>query len=324
MDAAIVVTYRCDSRCRMCHTWKFPTRREEEFEPALLERLPRLSFCNVTGGEPFLRDDLEEIVSILGRKARRVVVSTNGYATDRIVALARKNRGIGVRVSLEGLPAANDDLRGIEGGFDRGLRTLLRLQGLGVKDLGFGITVSGRNADDLPDLYHLALRLNMEFATAVVHNSAYFHKTDNRLEKPEAVARAFEDLAREMLRTGRLKNWYRAYFNRALADHVRGKPRPLPCGAGTDLFFLDPWGEVRPCNGAEADGPLGSLGNLRETAFKDLWRSEAARRIRDSVRACSRNCWMIGTAAPAMRKQLGPMTAWVIKNKLRSMLRPRS
>lgn len=324
MEAAVVVTYRCDSRCRMCRTWQFPTRREEEFEPALLERLPRLSFCNVTGGEPFLRDDLEEIVFLLGRKARRVVVSTNGYATDKIVSLARRNRGIGIRVSLEGLPEANDALRGIEGGFDRGLRTLLRLRALGMKDIGFGVTIADENAGDLVDLYRLAKGLKMEFATAVVHNSAYFHKSDNRLEKPEAVARAFEDLVGVMMRTGRPKNWYRAYFNRALADHVRGKPRPLPCGAGTDLFFLDPRGEVRPCNGAEDNGPLGPLGNLRETAFEDLWRSEAARRVRDAVRACSRNCWMIGTAAPAMRKRLGTTSGWVLKAKLRAMLKPRT
>lgn len=324
MDAAVITTYRCSSRCGMCHTWKYPTRPEEEFEPGLLDRLPRLSFCNISGGEPFLRDDIEDIVAIARKRARRVVISTNGYDTARIVALARTFRDVGVRVSLEGLPAANDALRGRKDGFDHGLRTLLRLQALGMKDIGFGITVADGNAGDLLDLYRLAKHLKMEFATAVVHNAAYFHKRDNVIEHPEDVARAFEELVRRLLRTGGIKNWYRAYFNQALADHVRGKPRPLPCGAGTDLFFLDPWGEIRPCNGAEDDGPLGSMGNLREAPFEDLWRSEKARRIRTAVRACTRNCWMVGTAAPAMRKSLGRTTLWVLGRKGRSLLTSRT
>jgi len=39
MDAAIIVTYRCNARCRMCRTWEFPTKPSEEFTPDLLRKL---------------------------------------------------------------------------------------------------------------------------------------------------------------------------------------------------------------------------------------------------------------------------------------------
>ena len=157
MEAAVITTYRCNCRCRMCDIWKNPTRPEEEFKPDILEKLPPLAFANITGGEPFLRDDLEEIVSVLKTRARRIVISTNGYFTDRIVRLVEKSGDIGIRISIEGLPAANDELRGIRDGFDHGLRTLLELRRMGLKDIGFGITVSDRNARDMLELYQLEI-----------------------------------------------------------------------------------------------------------------------------------------------------------------------
>jgi radical SAM protein with 4Fe4S-binding SPASM domain len=320
MEAAVIVTYRCQNRCVMCRTWEFPTAEAEEFQPGLLEKLPALSFCNITGGEPFLRNDLFEIVTILKRKARRIVISTNGYETEKIVNLAQKQRDIGIRISLEGLASVNDELRGKKDGFDHGYRSLLELKKLGIKDIGFGITVSDRNAEDMLELYKLARDLKVEFATAAVHNSYYFHKQDNIIHDKDRVAAAFGRLRDELLRTWRIKNWYRAYFNHGLIGFVQGKPRPLPCTAGSDLFFLDPWGEIRPCNGMEENIWLEGLGNLHEAEFDEIWNSEQARHVRDLVKNCPKNCWMIGSAGPAMRKNLGNTTLWVLKQKLLSML----
>lgn len=36
----------------------------------------------------------------------------------------------------------------------------------------------------------------------------------------------------------RTKDWFRAYFNLGLLNYTKGDTRPLPCGAGTDSFFL--------------------------------------------------------------------------------------
>jgi MoaA/NifB/PqqE/SkfB family radical SAM enzyme len=234
------------------------------------------------------------------------------------LALAERfGPGVGVRVSLEGLPAANDELRGLEHGFDHGLRTILGLKALGLTDIGFGITVSDRNAADMDSLYELAGSMGLEFATAVTHNSFYFHKADNELADPEAVAAAFEALARRMLRTGRPKEWFRAWFNMGLANRARGGKRPLPCRAGTDMFFLDPSGDILPCNGS---GEPMVMGNLHEEPFDLIWNSERADKIRQAVSACDRQCWMIGTAGPAMKRKIGIPAAWVARNKLRLAL----
>ncbi|HOW98253.1 MAG TPA: radical SAM protein [Kiritimatiellia bacterium] len=317
MDAAIITTYRCPNRCHMCNVWKFPTKVEEEFKPGLLEKLPRLRFANVTGGEPTVREDLDEILAVLRRKAERVVISTNGFLTERLLGLAERHPGIGIRISIEGLPAANDELRGVKDGFDHGLRTLLELQRRGVKDIGFGITVSDRNAKDMLELYQLAKSMDVEFATAAVHNSYYFHKYDNRIEKQDEVIACFRELVRELLRTRKIKNWYRAYFNHGLIQFVRGQPRLLPCEAGTENFFLDPWGEIRPCNGMEEGVWCESMGNLHAQTFEGIWNGPKAAAVREKVKHCPKNCWMIGTASPVMKKYIRVPTLWVLRNKWR-------
>ncbi len=320
MEAAIVVTYRCVNHCVRCHTWKFPTDPAEEFAPALLEKLPALSFCNVTGGEPFLRDDLHEIVSVVSRKAKRVVVSTNGFFTDRVVRLAEEFPRVGIRVSLEGLPAVSDELRGMRDSFDHGLRTLLELTRIKHRDIGFSTTISDRNAGDMLNLYRLARGMGWEFATAAVHNSSYFHKTDNRIEDPEAVIARVEELISELLSSRRVKDWFRAYFNHGIVQYLKGQPRLLPCAAGTGVFFLDSAGEVYPCNGMEPALWQDSMGNLHEQEFDALWLSERAVRVRANVKSCPKNCWMIGTVSPILRQAPWLAARWVATSKLKRIL----
>jgi len=309
--ASIIMTYRCNAHCQMCNTWMFPSKKEEELSPKDYEKLPFMDTINLTGGEPFLRDDLEEIIKILKKKTRRLVISSNGYLTEKIISLFEKHNDIGIRVSIEGLPKANDELRGLKDGFDKGLRTLIRLKSLGVKDIGFGITISDKNADDLLDLYHLAKMMNIEFATAAIHNSFYFHKVDNKFEFPDKAINEFHKLVAELLRSKRIKDWFRAYFNYGLINYIKGKPRLLPCEMGFDSFFLDPYGEVLACNVMEE-----SMGNIKEKTFYDIWNSKRAYEIREKVKRCPKNCWMIGSVSQQMHKYFSKPLFFIMKHRI--------
>ena len=320
MDASIIVTYRCPMKCRMCNIWQNPTEKSREFKPDLLNKLPRVNGVNVTGGEPFIREDLPDIIRILFSKTNRVVISTSGWFEERIFALARKFPQLGFRVSIEGLSQKNDELRGQPGGFDRGLRVLLGLRKMGVKDIGFGITVSNKNSEDMLWLYELGKNLNLEFATAAFHNSFYFHKLDNRITKIHEVCGNFEDLINRLLKEKHPKSWFRAFFNLGLINYIRGGRRLLPCEAGTENFFIDPYGEVLPCNGMEEKYWFESMGNLHDVSdFMEIWHSAKAQAVRDKVAHCPKSCWMIGSVSPVMKKYIRHVVPWVIKSKLKSM-----
>lgn len=320
-DISIITTYRCPMRCQMCNIWQHPTKKEEEITAKDLRILPNFKFVNITGGEPFVREDLPEIIEIMFKKSPRIVISTSGWYDDRVIDIARHFPNIGIRLSIEGLQKKNDELRGREGGFEKGLRTLKKLKELGIKDIGFGITVSNHNSADMLDLYELSKELDMEFATAAFHNSFYFHKYDNVITNKDEVNNNFRRLIEMQLKETHPKSWFRAYFNMGLINYINGGKRLLPCEAGTVNFFIDPWGEVYPCNGLEESKWKKSMGNIRQaSSFEEIWNSLQAKEVRELVRNCPKNCWMVGTASPVMKKYVTEPTKWVMTNKLRSMM----
>ena len=316
LNGTIIVTYRCNARCNMCSRYLEPSRPEEELTVETVRKLPRMYFTNITGGEPFLREDLGEIVRELRKKSDRIVISTNGFFTERIVALCREFPDIGIRVSIEGMEATNNAIRGLPDGFRRGCETLRRLRELGIKDIGFGMTVQDQNAADLLDLYRLSEEWGMEFATAAVHNSFYFVAKNNRFRDRSAAAEAFEALINAMLRSNSPKKWFRAYFNHGLIRYLYGGERLLPCDMSVDTFFLDPYGDVMPCNGTREKL---SMGNLNRQSWEGLWHSPQAEAVRGQVRHCGRNCWMIGSASPAMHKYLWKPALWVLRHKIKAL-----
>ncbi|MBN1754601.1 SPASM domain-containing protein, partial [bacterium] len=115
----------------------------------------------------------------------------------------------------------------------------------------------------------------------------------------------------------RLKDWFRGYLGLGLMQYMQGKSRPLPCAAGTDFFFVDPWGKILACNGSKE--PL-VMGDLNRQSFQEIWNSTEASKVREKVAVCDRNCWMMGSAVPALRKNLGHAIKWVLSNKTKLLL----
>lgn len=313
MNGTVIVTYRCNARCSMCSRYKAPSKKEEEISIETIKKLPKMDFTNITGGEPFIRTDLKDIVRELYKKSNRIVISTNGFFTDRIVDLCKEFPKIGIRISIEGLEKTNNEIRGLDNGFQRGYGTLKQLMKMGMKDIGFGMTVQDKNAQDLVSLYQLSNEMGLEFATASLHNSFYFVEAKNIIHDRSTVAQSFENLINELLDSNSPKKWFRAYFNHGLINYIYGQKRLLPCDMSFDTFFIDPYGDVMPCNGTEGKEVMG---NLNEMSWDDLWNSSQAEEVRKKVRHCKRNCWMIGSVSPAMHKYIWVPMWWVVKHKL--------
>lgn len=312
LNGTVIVTYRCNAKCTMCNRYKVPSKPEEEISIETIKKLPEMYFTNITGGEPFIRDDLKDIVRELLKKSDRIVISTNGFFTDRIVELCKEFPQVGIRISIEGLEKTNNEIRGLDDGFNRGYTTLKKLVDMGMKDVGFGMTVQDRNAADLIPLYNISDELGMEFATASLHNSFYFVESNNIIKDRLTVAQNFEDLVNRLLDSNSPKKWFRAYFNHGLINYIFSQKRLLPCDMSFDTFFIDPYGDVMPCNGTKEKQVMG---NLNRQSWEELWNSEQAEKVRSFVRNCDRNCWMIGSVSPAMHKYIYKPAAWVIKHK---------
>lgn len=316
LNGTVIVTYRCNARCSMCNRYKAPSNPDEEISIETIQKLPKMYFTNITGGEPFIRTDLKDIVRELYKKSDRIVISTNGFFTDRIIDLCKEYPQIGIRISIEGVEQTNDEIRGLQNGYQRGYSTLKKLSEMGMKDIGFGMTVQDKNASDLVPLYKISNKMNMEFATASLHNSFYFVEAKNIIHDRPMVAKNFESLVNELLQTKSPKKWFRAYFNHGLINYIYSQPRLLPCDMSFDTFFIDPYGDVMPCNGTQNKE---IMGNLNTQTWSELWNSSEAEEIREKVRNCDRNCWMIGSVSPAMHKYIWKPALWIIRHKLKSL-----
>jgi len=316
-EICVILTYRCNAKCNMCDVWHHPSRVDDEITLKEIEKLPSgLRFINITGGEPFIRRDIEEVIRIIRPKTERIVISTNGFFTEKIVEICERHPDLGIRISTEGLQNTNDTIRKIPGGFDRTLRTLLTLRRMGIKDIGFGMTVQDVNCKDLLPLYELSDALGYEFATATLHNSHYFHKLDNRINDKEMVCNEFSKLIKELLKSKAVKKWFRAYFNYGLMNFIYGGKRFLSCEMGIESCFVDPSGDVLACNGMDVKVPMG---NIKEQTFDEIWNGDQAEKVRNIVASCQKQCWMVGNAAPVMKKHVHIPIRWIIRNKFRML-----
>ncbi len=323
MDLAIIVTYRCNSKCSMCNVWRNPSLPEEEISLQTLAKLPdNIGTINLTGGEPTLRQDLAEIVDLLYPKTQKLEISSNGQLPERIEPIIKKYPNIKIRFSLEGNEKTNNMVRGETNGFRTKVDGLARLKELGGTDLGFAAVIQDDNVADLVELFRFAEKNGYELSTSTLHNGFQFHKNDNVPYDRLRVAHHIESLIVEELRTNNVKNWFRAYLDLGLIARVLGKKRLLACKSGSECAFVDPWGDVFACNVR----PDLYMGNLETQSWQEIVSGSKAQQALEQVSNCEQNCWMVGTAKTAMRNprftqlpRLKPFT-WVVYNKTRLLL----
>jgi len=323
VDLTVISTYRCNSRCQMCYIWQNPTDPKEEISAKTLEKLPGgFDNLNVSGGEPTLRRDLADLIDVVYPKARITEISSNGLRPERLLPIIKKYPNIKVRFSLEGDEATSDAIRGEKNGYATKIAGLRKLREAGGTDLGFAMVIQDENADQLVRVYEMARAEGVELATSTLHNAWQFYKNDNHFYDRTKVAREVEGLVTSMLRTNKPKNWFRAYLNLGLIEKILGHDRLIPCTAGSDFAFIDPWADVWACN-VRSDLPLG---NIQKQSWDEIITSERARETIGKVKACAQNCWMVTTARTAMRSNLAPQLPkwgpmqWVLWNKLKVSL----
>ncbi len=318
VDAVLAVTYRCNAKCAMCGIWKADPGRE--IAPETYRKLPAtLRDVNLTGGEPFLREDLPAIHEAVrtASPGARTVISTNGLLTDRIVSQMREivqtEPHAGMAVSLDGPRDVHDRLRGVRGAYEKALNTVNALQDAGIANLRLAFTATRENVHCLNQVYDLARELGVQFTCAVQHGSShYFHlpPPEERLPADE-LGRQLARVIRRELRSLSPKRWARAYFMAGLYRFETKGDRPLSCSAGRDFFFMDPSGDIYTCNVAEF-----RMGNLARQDFDELWNSPQAGDARMKAAQCPAGCWMICTARTAIKRHGLRVIAWALRRRL--------
>ncbi len=137
----LISTHRCNAQCIMCGLWKEKNTADKEmsynnFEVLLKDRLfSRLEYIGISGGEPFLREDIVELIDLFHQKCtflKRISITNNGILTKKIesnlgkiVRLSKKNGVLlDLSVSFHALNELLSHIYGVEGAFDKISRTI--------------------------------------------------------------------------------------------------------------------------------------------------------------------------------------------------------
>lgn len=308
----------------MCNIWK--SSATDEMEPKHYQKLPSsLKTINITGGEPFLRKDLVEVVRAIHSRvpSSRIVFSTNGFLTETIVNtlsdVRNFHKGIGVGVSIDGLEEVHDKIRGVKGAFERAITTVESLKRMGLKDLRIGMTLTRENLRDAKAVFDLSRTLGVEFTVTFAHNSEiYFQKTDNvPPEIASAGDQSLDGVLRAQLLSGSVKNWFRAYHIQGIMDPDLRREFISQCKAGSRYFFMTPSGDVYPCMVLNM-----RIGNLREVSeWDELFKGEAMAKTTKAVRNCTEDCWMVCNTRSLIISHPLKAGAWVAKKKIETHMR---
>lgn len=308
------VTNKCNSKCKTCNIWKYPSRSSEELTiteiETLFKSIGNLYFLNLCGGETFLRSDLVEIIR-LGQKYMHpnlVHIASNGLLTDVIEKSVKKimeilpNRTfLTVKLSLDGVGDSHDTVRGVKGNFKKVIETYHRLDKIRKIHpnfhLGFNTITSKFNLEYLDEIIDYARSLKPDsYVTEIAENRAeLFTLTDDigpDAETYKKLIQKFRASTKQNLKSRRSISKYTEASRLVYYDYVvkilKEKRQVLPCYAGLSNFHMDPWGDVWPCC---VLGYNHSMGNVRDfnCNFKDLWNSEQAKKVRTFIK--EGNCY---------------------------------
>lgn len=320
-NAIVAITLNCNSRCTMCNIWQ--NRIVNEMKPEEYLKLPpTLKDINITGGEPFLRMDLPEIVIIMKKASpkARLILNTNGYLPrvieKQIPKILKTDPKFAVRVSLDGWKKTHDEIRRIPNGFKMIMESLTILDTAGVKDLGVSFTIMKKNIPDLPRVFNFCRRRRLELSlTMVTSSDIYFGKNKDSLrpDNHQQVSKYLNQVIVRRFRSHWPKDWFRGWFEKKLLDYYFTHRRPFTCDAAENFFYLDSLGKVYSCH---VRGWL--MGDLRSQTFEDIWFSNRADKVRSDVKLCN-DCWMVCTAKTGMKRHLTAVAAEVALSKFANL-----
>ncbi len=285
----------CNMKCEHCFYWtslnkKDDLSKEELFK--LSESLGHIENLNLSGGEPFLRKEFGEICRkfITQNGVKQIYVPTNGYYKDRCIAaitevLKEPSLDLFVaEISLDGMPEFHDNFRVAKNAFAKAMETYDALVELQKKDPRVRIhSIATATQVNMAEIKKLTTYLYERCPQMDHHNLAIIRgdRKNPSLTGPTLVQYTeLYEYVRKLWaprEEGRYGASVEPMLQWAKVRTITENRQVVPCQAGKISGVVYANGDVSVC---EAHKPLG---NLRDKSFPEIWHSDEAKAVRDSV-----------------------------------------
>jgi Fe-coproporphyrin III synthase len=312
-----LVCYRCNARCKMCDSWRMKPGDELTVDEVhnVFRKIGRLDVVRLSGGEPFLREDLLGIAEAVFAQSRPSVIhiTTNGSFPDRVEDFVRnfsKPSLLRFMVSFDGLPDEHDANRGQQVTFDTAVESVRRLAALradyGVEVSANHTVISKQSLENAPELKRILRAFDCDVHSVLAYADSAMYGAKRRNSKAEDLITAKYPLHpkladadvlgfvdRELAELPELRTWWlrwgKRYYLRGLKARLNGhadNPSPKPkCVALRSHIRLLPDGRVPVCQFNTE-----TVGSLRDQSFEEVWYNQQTRDSRKWVDACI-GCW---------------------------------
>ncbi|MGD9939698.1 MAG: radical SAM protein [Clostridia bacterium] len=285
-------TKRCNLKCCHCYAHSPDGQAEPELTTAQAKALiddlsafgsPVMLF---SGGEPLMRTDMPELMAYAVERKMRATLSTNGTLITE--AMARELKKVGLTyagISLDGLAAAHDSFRGVDGAFDKALAGIRACKKAGIK-VGLRLTLTRSTVEEIDNIFRLMVDEDIPricfYHLVYTKDSPDIRDIDLSHEESRAVFNRIVDITADLHAKGIFKEVLTVdnacdgpalYLRLLKEDPVKAeKARKLleiqgGDATGTGIACVDWTGKVF----ANQFWRHHSFGNVLERPFREIW-----------------------------------------------------
>ncbi len=305
MNYTVSLLYTCNSRCNTCRVWKKKADNLTVEEYAKIFRSVGKTpyWITFSGGEPFLRRDIVEVISTIYRISRPNIINipTNGLLVDTIVektkqiALACPKAQVIVNVSIDGIEDQHDEIRNVPGNYKKAVSTFNKLKALKLPNLSVGIhtVISKFNVDSFHSVANELMRLEPDsYITEIAEERGELDTigldiTPSGVAYKSAIDYLIHRIKNEQYKgMSKITMAFRIEYYNMVMRIMRDETQVIPCYAGLASAQISPDGKLWSC--CVKANPLGSLRD-KKYKFSKVWFSKKAKAERKSIH--HKECW---------------------------------
>lgn len=310
------ITSRCNAMCQHCFNWKLieDAANHKELSLKEIEKIAKnwghMIMLNLGGGEPYLRNDIPEIVEIFKKYTDVEIVGlpSNGILTEKILAIIKKlltqfpDIHFRFTFSIDGFKDTHDKIRGVPGIFEKAMYTAKEVKKLKSGYKNFTLIINScfmqNNQDELLEfLKYIKKEINPDsLGVTYIRGESRLNETQQNLydQKYKEIIDYLTELEHYKFKNHPLANfiWGATILARHKVFEIleTGK-RNFKCYVIKKMIVFDDVGDVKVCEILP-----GSLGNLRDNNYdiKKIVNSDLAKatykKVKNNECCCTWEC----------------------------------
>lgn len=271
-NATILVTDRCNSKCRMCNIWNSKQKsyemKPEEYKIMFgREEFKYLDDINISGGEALLREDIGDVVEAImyERNVEMFFLSTNGTNPDKALEVAKiaqqHSKKVYIAISIDGDKEINKCVRGIDS-YDLAVKTINVCKDYDsnlITNISLTLTPLNTTQYVLEHIKKLAIETGSTYSFRFAYNNSTYFKNSEKVFKYEEEQRMMvADFIESNLLDDPFMVEQMKYIRTGKMDIIGDKESGIKCLAGNKFVLVRPNGDIYPCINSER-----CIGNMK-------------------------------------------------------------